>query len=215
MHFSVLWEFSSCRTACPFVDCPSGNFFTLKISPGKFLIFLFFIGYFFQFVHWSVKEKLLFFRWESHLFGSHTVPKSCMYAEELRRLVDLFSVSDNQDTVGLKNSRNGWCVSDPGLLLFQYWPWWSTVLEIAPELAWERIILTWRKPTHSFLSRHAAGSQSMSDVAAPMTQSLVHIQFLKKISKRIIRQKVSAIFITVGSPVSVSASVFFTLICCM
>lgn len=35
MHFSVLWKFPSYGTTCPFVDSPSEDFLTLKISPSR------------------------------------------------------------------------------------------------------------------------------------------------------------------------------------
>lgn len=140
-------------------------------------ISVFFVGYFLQFVRWSVKEKLLFFGWESLLFGSHTAPKSCLYPEVLQEISGF--ISDNQDTLRFKNSRKGWCMSDPGLLPFWYCLWWSRMLEIAPKLAiWKRVRLTWRKPTPSLPSRCVAGSQGTSE-AAPMTPSLVFNQLKK------------------------------------
>lgn len=62
MHFLVLWKFPSRGTTCPFVDSPSGNFFTLKISPSRLSPFNICIlhGLFFSFCSLECEGETVF-----------------------------------------------------------------------------------------------------------------------------------------------------------
>lgn len=91
---------------------------------------------------------------------------------------------------------------DPELPLFQYWLWWSRVLEIASKwAAGERVRLTWRKPTDSLPGM----CQGLRAHLKLLWFHLLSIINSKKPKGNY--QKVLAIFIAVGGPVTVSVLV--------